>query len=348
MATYTFRISDKSIDRHGDVIIPEGIDTSKAELNCPVFFNHEKIDWNTWSANKPVGQANNFQLRDGGLYADITLSNSNDGRELDSLIAEGTLKAVSVGVYATKTSTDPDDMFPGQTGITITESELIEVSIVTIPANPNAVIEKADLHNTITKGAYSVKLDAAQGSIIERSTNFKKPNNMFKKFKAFLQDFNQTEKSEKEVKKIKDDVSKTEMLAATEIERDDAIKQLTEKTEDFDKLQSNTLNFTDEAEMLFNKIEEKNTELEKKLQEAVELMEKATEMFKQYQEGKEQEISENTAENEDLKKQNELLAKTIEQNNVQLPVTKTENAIQPKENFGTNQEWKNSLYNKKQ
>lgn len=51
----------------------------------------------------------------------------------------GTYNAASVGIRIIATSANKDLLVPGQTRETVTESELMEASIVDIPANSNAV-----------------------------------------------------------------------------------------------------------------------------------------------------------------------------------------------------------------
>ena len=127
--------SDETPDRYGDIIRVAGWDLSSYQKNPIVLFGH--------SARDPVGTA---AVRVSGkkLVADITLAAPGTTPMVDAvraLVAQKILKAVSVGFQPTKEPNeikDPDtNKWTG--GYEWVGQELLENSIVSIPANPNAL-----------------------------------------------------------------------------------------------------------------------------------------------------------------------------------------------------------------
>ena len=123
----TFKVvaSTSSRDRHGESIMQNGWKLENYLKNPVILADHN------WSIEKLVGRANNIsfegeQMIIEGEFADTTL-----GREVKYLYEAGFLKAVSVGLIPrTYDAQDPS---------IITSAELLELSFVTIPANPEAL-----------------------------------------------------------------------------------------------------------------------------------------------------------------------------------------------------------------
>ena len=127
--------SDETPDRYGDIIRVEGWNLDAYRKNPIVLFGH--------SARDPVGTA---EVRVSGkkLIADITLGAAGTTPMVDAvraLVAQKILKAVSVGFQPTK---EPNEIKDPETnkwtgGYEWVGQELLENSIVSIPANPNAL-----------------------------------------------------------------------------------------------------------------------------------------------------------------------------------------------------------------
>lgn len=123
----TFKVvaSTSSRDRHGESIMQNGWKLENYLKNPVILADHN------WSIQKLVGKATNIsfeweQMIVEGEFADTTL-----GREVKYLYEAGFLKAVSVGLIPrTYDAQDPS---------IITSAELLELSFVTIPANPEAL-----------------------------------------------------------------------------------------------------------------------------------------------------------------------------------------------------------------
>jgi HK97 family phage prohead protease len=129
-----FIFSDATVDRYGDSIDPNGWDIRNFLRNPIALFGHQ--------GGFPIGTWKNVQVKDGALRGRLVMAAKGTSARIDELRAlrdAGILKAVSVGF-------SPIESEPlMQTGGTkYVRSELVEVSLVSVPANPNAMeISKA-------------------------------------------------------------------------------------------------------------------------------------------------------------------------------------------------------------
>ncbi len=124
-------------DRDGDIIETKGIDVAQYEANPVVLFNH--------NPNEPIATAREITRGDSSMEATIEFPEPGVNPKSDQvhgLIKAGTLNAVSVRLRPTK-AIPMDDRAPWL-GKRYMESELLELSVVSIPANPAAqIIERS-------------------------------------------------------------------------------------------------------------------------------------------------------------------------------------------------------------
>lgn len=123
--------STDDLDRYNEITDPQAFKkTLKTYMKNPVlFFGHE-----SWSL--PIGKILSAKIKDNGLWVRAKISESAD--QVWGLIKEEILKTFSFGYRLLKSEKDE------KTGVlTILELELFEISVVSIPANPAAMIELA-------------------------------------------------------------------------------------------------------------------------------------------------------------------------------------------------------------
>ena len=116
-------------DRGNEIITPDawrkGI--KNYQKNPVVLFNHDM--------SKPIGTVTNIKITDEGLYIEANISSAAERLYgTQTLIRDGSLKAFSVGFYPLKGKKDTatDTLY-------ITEVELLENSIVSIPMNQDSI-----------------------------------------------------------------------------------------------------------------------------------------------------------------------------------------------------------------
>lgn len=121
----TFVVSDESKNCYGQVILTDGIDTTQFEKNPVMLYMHER--------KTVVGRWENIRKEGKKLLADAVF---DDGTELGATVKrqveKGFLRSASIGVEIKETK--------DVKGVeVVTKCELLEVSIVDIPANSNAM-----------------------------------------------------------------------------------------------------------------------------------------------------------------------------------------------------------------
>lgn len=121
---YRFLASTSSIDRQGD-----SIDQSGWELKN--FMSNPVILWAHRYDELPLGKATLVAVTENGLEIDVVFAEDEanpKAKQVKKLVDEGILNAVSVGFIAKE-----------RNGNVITRAELLEVSIVPVPANQDAL-----------------------------------------------------------------------------------------------------------------------------------------------------------------------------------------------------------------
>lgn len=128
--TYTFRASTAAVDRQNEVIDQQGWDLGAYKAN-PVILDSHRYG----SIDDILGKASRVEVMPEGLEIDVQFAPTPKGQMAQRLVEDGMLSTVSVG-FRSKSRR------PGQrTGEPMmhTAMELLEVSMVAIPANREAV-----------------------------------------------------------------------------------------------------------------------------------------------------------------------------------------------------------------
>jgi len=125
---FSFVASTASEDRMGDVIRQEGWALDAYKKNPVVLFGHNH--------DQPIGRAHNVRVADGALTADFEFAPEEVNpfaAQVGRMVEAGFLKAVSVGFR-------PLEYKPLKSGgLDFTKSELLEISVVSVPANASAL-----------------------------------------------------------------------------------------------------------------------------------------------------------------------------------------------------------------
>mgnify|MGYP002735202084 CR=1 FL=1 len=128
--TYTFRASTAAVDRQNEVIDQQGWDLSAYKAN-PVILDSHRYG----SIDDILGKASRVEVMPEGLEIDVQFAPTPKGQMAQQLVEDGMLRTVSVGFRS-------KGRRPGQRSgepMTHTAMELLEVSMVAIPANREAV-----------------------------------------------------------------------------------------------------------------------------------------------------------------------------------------------------------------
>lgn len=144
-----FKASDASIDRHGTIVEPEGIELERYQRNPIVGWGHDVYGRYDGSAPPPdhvLGATREHQFANGDFSIGVEFAAHETARTVQGMLAGGFLGATSIGFIplADEVRTIRGDD-QGQAGdqevLVFTRVELLEVSVVPLPSNPNAVRE---------------------------------------------------------------------------------------------------------------------------------------------------------------------------------------------------------------
>jgi HK97 family phage prohead protease/HK97 family phage major capsid protein len=125
-----FVLSDETPDRMDDVIMSDGWDLTNFNKNPIALFGH-KSDF-------PIGTWKNVRVADKQLRGFLELAPEGTSQRIDEirrLVEADILRAVSVGFRPKESKPRPETDW----GLFFTKSELVETSLVSVPANPNAL-----------------------------------------------------------------------------------------------------------------------------------------------------------------------------------------------------------------
>ena len=134
---FTFIFSDESVDRYGDVIQARGWDLSNFNANPVALFGHD-----AGSVENVIGAAKNVRVSGDKLIGDIEFMPADvnpNAEAVYQMVKGGWLKTVSVGFAPIEWKAAKDKARVG--GVDFIRQELLEISIVPLPANPNALIQ---------------------------------------------------------------------------------------------------------------------------------------------------------------------------------------------------------------
>jgi len=134
--TVTFVASTEAVDRYGDSIKLDGWRLDRFKANPVILFGHD-------SHTLPIGKAVDIGVKGDALVVKIQFASAEANPAAENvfrLIEEGCLNAVSVGFMCISWQL-VDDQESGRWGYDILEAELLEISVVPIPAHPDALIQ---------------------------------------------------------------------------------------------------------------------------------------------------------------------------------------------------------------
>lgn len=145
----SFTISTAAVDRDGDTIDPKGWDLGPYQKNPVVLWAHDY-------SMPPVGKATNIQMTKDGLKADVEflpMGMNPFADMIHDMCKGGFLNATSVG-FAGKDFEKSKDR---ERGYDFKAQELLEFSIVPVPSNPEALIQRGEKSAVVQRYAKAMR-----------------------------------------------------------------------------------------------------------------------------------------------------------------------------------------------
>lgn len=125
--------TDTSVDRDGEIVDPAGLDTANFEKNPVLLYAHDY-------RSDPIGKVTSIK-RDGNrilFVPQFAVNISARAKQYFEMYKEGFLNAFSIG-FIPREWKDQDNG-SGKINRVFTKTELLEISAVPVPANPNALV----------------------------------------------------------------------------------------------------------------------------------------------------------------------------------------------------------------
>lgn len=141
MAEYRFIVNTENVNSYGYRILTEGIDIAQYERNPVVLFMHDRGEYkhNGATGDEVIGKAR-LVKENNMLLAYITFDSKNEfASKIEGKVDGGFINMCSMYAEPIETTLDPKLALPGQQYETVTKCKLIEISIVDIGGNDDAL-----------------------------------------------------------------------------------------------------------------------------------------------------------------------------------------------------------------
>jgi HK97 family phage prohead protease len=141
----TFIASTAASDRYGDVVDQSWL-LDNYRANPVIQVDHD------YRADATVGRATSAEVKDGALVIEVQWGKGPRAQEVAQKVADGLLSAVSVGFRPGRSARRSEfpvehpyyaDKVENPYGMAYYDNELLEVSVVAVPANPEALAQRS-------------------------------------------------------------------------------------------------------------------------------------------------------------------------------------------------------------
>ncbi|MDO4225811.1 MAG: HK97 family phage prohead protease, partial [Bergeyella zoohelcum] len=135
--THHFIVNTEAVNSYGYRILTEGIDTEQYMRNPVVLYMHNRA-WGR--GNEVIGRTIALKKEGGKLIAEVEFDEADEfAKQIAGKIERGFIKMCSLGADVIETSSDPLFTLAGQTRETVTKCKMVELSIVDIGGNDDAL-----------------------------------------------------------------------------------------------------------------------------------------------------------------------------------------------------------------
>ncbi len=130
---HKFLINDESVNRYGYRILSSGINTENFLKNPVCLVSHE-------GKSLSIGKWKDLKIEGKNFSATLEFDEKDPlAVMIANKYAKGYMNACSLSMLELEDSSDPTLLLPGQKYPTVTKCELLEISIVNVPGNANAI-----------------------------------------------------------------------------------------------------------------------------------------------------------------------------------------------------------------
>ena len=142
---YDVLISNSKLNCFGFRVLTSGIDMVQFEKNPIMLFMHNRPFGRDTDGMLPIGTVINLRIENDDLIGTLNFDEVDDfSKQIKAKWDAGTLRMVSPGLDPKERSEDPAYLLPGQKYATVTKSKLLEISVVDMGGNDDALALYAD------------------------------------------------------------------------------------------------------------------------------------------------------------------------------------------------------------
>jgi HK97 family phage prohead protease len=231
--TLTALVSTATIDRSGEVLLPEGADLTAFRKNPVVLFAHNYQE-------PPIGKALWVKKTAQGIVSKVQFAKTQFAEEVYQLYKDGFMRAFSVGFLPKNWEDTPEEKSNDgkKPRRKYTEWEMVEYSAVPVPANPDALalaLQKGYIKSDILKKEFKINDDnnipISKSNITEAYTTISDANTVLSSFDSITDNIIEFEPQIKTEDKEIETKASIELLQSMEKE----ILELQNKNEDLEK-----------------------------------------------------------------------------------------------------------------
>lgn len=184
--------STPDLDQGGDIVAKGAFGRTIAQRGGKL-----KMLWNHKADTMPIGKYTKVEEREGGLYVEGKLSDTQMGRDVMTLLRDGAIDSMSIGFIPKEADYNEDGVR------VIKDLDLLEVSLVNFPMNEMAVVTQVksldvrEIERVLREAGLSrsqAKAIAGAGvkSLREADRKATEENEAFEALNASLNEFMQT------------------------------------------------------------------------------------------------------------------------------------------------------------
>ncbi len=131
------RITNERVNSYGFRVLTSGIDLEQYKRNPVLLYMHER--------GHVIGYVKDLKVENGEVSGELVFDEASElSIRCKKQYEVGSLRMVSAGLDPKETSTSKELLLDGQTRPTVTKSKLVEVSLVDIGANDDAIVMNDD------------------------------------------------------------------------------------------------------------------------------------------------------------------------------------------------------------
>lgn len=136
---HRFIVNTENVNEYGYRVLTDGIDTTQYEKNPVVLYMHHRSTGKS-DGTEVIGRCVNLEKKENILYADVEFDMADEfAAKIAGKVERGFVRMASMYADVKATSSDEADVLPGQTLETVTKCKLVEISIVDIGGNDDAI-----------------------------------------------------------------------------------------------------------------------------------------------------------------------------------------------------------------